>query len=99
VSACVWWVLVFPDACSSSPSAILCAIVGEVADTLRWREICVGGQQSEVLCTHILWQTQVLPDVCSSLPFSALCFNFTDLGGRELREREKEKEKKKKAQG
>jgi hypothetical protein len=36
-----------------------CIIVGEVADTLRWREICAGGWQSEVLYPHVLCQVQV----------------------------------------
>jgi hypothetical protein len=52
VSACVWQVPVFPDDCSSFLSAVLlcCFIVGKVADTLRQRDICAGGWQSEVLC-------------------------------------------------
>jgi hypothetical protein len=90
---CVCPVLVFPDACSSSLSVVLCIIVGEAADTLRQREICAGGWQSEVLCPHILWQVQVFPDACRSLLFSVLCFSFTDPGGEELREREKERKK------
>jgi hypothetical protein len=76
-------------------ASLCCIIVGKVADTLRQREICTVGGQSEVLCTHISWQVQVLPNVCRSLPFSALCFSFTDPGRRELREREKEKKEKK----
>jgi hypothetical protein len=76
VSACVWPVLVFPDACSGSLSVVFCSrvIVGEVADTLRQRGICASIQQSEVLCLHVLWQVQVLQVLaclCHSM-FSAL---------------------------
>jgi hypothetical protein len=53
-----------------------CVIVGEVADTLRQKEIWASGWQLEVLCLHILWQVQVLPDACRSLPFSVLCVVF-----------------------
>jgi hypothetical protein len=67
--------------------------VGEVADTLGWKKICTGRQQSEVLCPHILWRVQVLPDACRHLPFSELCFSFINPGRKELRER-KRKEKK-----
>jgi hypothetical protein len=85
-------VLVFPDAFSSSLcNSLHCVIVGEVADTLRQREICIGSRVSEFLCPHILWCIQVLPDACRSLPFSALCFSITDPGRREIIEREKEK--------
>jgi hypothetical protein len=69
-------------------------IVGEVADTLRWREICTGKQQLEVLCPHILWWVQVLPEAYRSLLFSALCFSFADPGRREFSKREKEKKEK-----
>jgi hypothetical protein len=69
-------------------SSLHCVIVGEIADTLRQRDIY------EVLCPHVLWWVQVLPDACRSLLFSPFCFSFTNPGGRELIERQKEKEKK-----
>jgi hypothetical protein len=65
-----------------------CVIVGEVADTVRWREICAGMQQLESLCLHILW-VQALPDAYRSLPFSVLCFGCTDPSRKELREKGK----------
>jgi hypothetical protein len=99
VSACVWQVPVFSGACSCSLCGSLrCIIVGDFADTLRWREICACEQQWEVLCLHVLWQVQVLSDACRSLPFSAWCVRFLSTGRRELRERQKEKKKKKKKQ-
>jgi hypothetical protein len=75
-----------------------CVIIGEVADILRWREICTGVWQLEVLCLHVLWRVQILPDACRSLPFSAVYFSFTDPGGKELRQKRKKKKKKKKAE-
>jgi hypothetical protein len=77
-------------------SSLHCVIVGKVADALKQREICAGGQKSEVLCSHFLCWVQELPEAFRSLPFPALCFRFTDPGGRELIGREKEKEKKRK---
>jgi hypothetical protein len=68
---------------------LCCIIVWEVADTLRWREICADMWQLEVLCPHILWWVQILPDNYRSLLFSVLCFSFTDPSRRELRERKK----------
>jgi hypothetical protein len=74
--------------------SLCCTITGKVTDTLRWREICVGGWQLQVLCLYLLWWVQVLPDVCRCLQFFVLCFTFTDPSGRELRMRKrKEKEK------
>jgi hypothetical protein len=69
---------------------LCCIIAGEVADTLRQREICAGRRQSEVLCLCILWWVQVFPNACWSLRFSMVCFTFRDPGSRELRDREKE---------
>jgi hypothetical protein len=77
--------------------SLLCIIVGKVADTLRWREICAGRQQAEVLCPHVLLPVQVLPEAYRSVLFCAFCCNFTSIGGRELRESGKEKKKKKAA--
>jgi hypothetical protein len=70
-------------------SSLCCIIVGEVVYTPAWSEVCAGRQQFEVLCPHVLWHIQVFPDACRTLSFSALCCSFTDLSGRELREREK----------
>jgi hypothetical protein len=73
--------------------SVLCYIVREVADTLKWREICAVGQQSEVLCPRIFWWVKVLLEACRSLWFSALCFSFMDPGRKELRERQNERKK------
>jgi hypothetical protein len=45
-------------------SSLHCTIAGEVADTLRKREMCAGGWQSEVQCPHILWWVQAFPGAC-----------------------------------
>jgi hypothetical protein len=64
---------------------LCCIIAGEVADTLRQREICAGRRQSEVLCLCVLWRDQVLPDASRSQQFSTLYFSFSNTDRRELR--------------
>jgi hypothetical protein len=65
----------------SSCSSVHCIIVGKVTDTLRWREICAGGQQSEVQCLQLLWCVQVLPDACSVSAILCIVLALPTLAG------------------
>lgn len=48
-------------------------IVGEVAETLNWRESCTRRRQSQVLWYRVLWQVWEFPDAYRFPWFSPLC--------------------------